>query len=300
MTFSLSGLPSFNYFQPTTIREALELLRDNPGAKVYLGGTDLFPRLRKETITTDILIDLKWVNDFPETMINKSGDLIINPQSTFSHLPAYLGELSGGEILSQAIQQLGTRSIRNRATLAGNLCNASPAADSIASLMLYNATLTLQSLDDEREIAVTNFFSGAGKTVLHHDELLVQIKIPAQHPQCKGTYLKLSRNKAADLAICGVAVLLCPNEQNKSGFDFRIAVSGANVVPVLAVEASSFLANNQINQETVFQAATMVTNDVTPLSDVRSSAEYRKEMVCQLTIQALENTLQEFAMEVAK
>ena len=117
MTFSLSGLPSFDYFQPTTICEALQLLREYPKSKAYLGGTDLFPRLRKESIKADVLIDLKWVNDFPETMISQTGDLVINPQTTFSHLLSYLGESDGGEVLSQAIQQLGTRSLRNRGNI---------------------------------------------------------------------------------------------------------------------------------------------------------------------------------------
>ena len=298
MTFSLSGLPSFDYYQPTTIREALQLLRDNPESKAYLGGTDLFPRLRKETIKANILIDLKWINDFPETMISTSGDLIISPQTSLSHLLAYLGESNGGEILSQAIQQLGTRSLRNRATLAGNLCNASPAADSAASLMVYNANLTLQSLEGERTISINKFFSGAGKTVLRRDELLTQITIPSQHPQCKGTYLKLSRNKAADLAICGVAVLVCPNELKESGYDFCIAVSGVNVVSLLVVEAGKFLAANEINRANIHHAADIVADCVTPLSDVRSSAEYRKDMVYQLSKKALLDTLNKFEVEV--
>jgi aerobic carbon-monoxide dehydrogenase medium subunit len=298
MTFGLSGLPSFDYYQPTTIREALQLLHGNPQAKVYLGGTDLFPRLRKESLKSDVLIDLKWINDFPETMINQAGDLIINPQSTFSRLLAYLGELNGGEILSEAIQQLGTRSIRNRATLAGNLCNASPAADSIASLLVYDAILTLQSLEGDRKVAINDFFSGAGKTVMLPDELLIQVEIPAQHPQCRGTYIKLSRNKAADLAICGVAVLLCPNKENKAEYDFRIAVSGANAVPVLASEASTYLADHELTNANLQHAANMAAGSVSPLSDVRSSAQYRKEMVCQLTRQALESTLLKFGAEV--
>jgi carbon-monoxide dehydrogenase medium subunit len=298
MPFSLSGLPAFEYYQPTTICEALTLLHDNPSAKVYLGGTDLFPRLRKQTVTTNVLIDLKWINDFPETMINTAGDLLISPLTTFSHLEAYLGMVPGGEVLANAIQQLGTRSLRNRATLAGNICNASPAADSAASLLVYDAKLTLQSLQTDRETSIKDYFQGAGKTVLQANELLTQIKIPAQNAQCKGTYLKISRNKAADLAICGVAVLVCPSSENKCGFSFRLAVSGANVVPVLAVEAADFLSENEIQQSTLQKAARMAADAVMPLSDVRSSREYRSEMVYQLTILALTQILQKPDMEV--
>ena len=299
MSFSLSGLPAFEYFQPTTIREALDLMREFPSACIYAGGTDLFPRLRKQIISGDVLIDLKWINDFPETMIQANGDLVINPLTTFSHLQAYLEMIPAGEVLSDAIHQLGTRSLRNRATLAGNLCNASPAADASASLLVYDAIVKLQSVQGERDVPVCEFFVGPGKSVIQTGELLTGITIPVQEPHSRGTYLKISRNKVADLAICGVAVLGYPDAQHGCGFNFRIAVSGANAIPVVVPGVWDILSTT-MNQACLMKAAREVANSVTPLSDVRSTREYRKEMVYELTLQALTQTLQKFGVEVAQ
>ncbi|MBI9047989.1 MAG: FAD binding domain-containing protein [Anaerolineaceae bacterium] len=298
MRFSLSGLPAFDYLQPTTVGEALTMLDAQSSTRVYLGGTDLFPKMRKQILKPTTLIDLKWINDFPETMINENGEMVINPQATYSHILPYLGQFNGGAALFDAIVQIGTRSLRNRATLAGNICNASAAADSVAALIACGAYLTLQSKSGSRNVNVEKFILGPVETVCQSDEILTKISIPAQPANCAGTYLKISRNKAADLAICGVAVVVCHSAKHPSGLAYKIVINGANPRPLQAEDACQFLAKQQPQISFLQEAARMAADAVTPLSDLRSSQAYRREMVYELTLQALKICLEKLGKEM--
>jgi carbon-monoxide dehydrogenase medium subunit len=287
MNFGLSGIPAFDYYQPASLKEALVLLDAQASAQAYLGGTDLFPRIRSRQNHPQLLIDLKAIQDFPATQLTENGELLINPQTSLAHLLPWLQDFAGGELLSSAILQLGTPSLRNRATLAGNLCNASPAADSIAPLMALNARVVLQSTQTRREVLVEDFMLSPGKTVCRQNELLTAIILPAQPVGSRGVYLKIGRNRAADLSICGVAILVSANEKNKFGSSCQIVVSGANPIPIKISAASEYLAGHQPDQAAFQHAARLASQAVQPISDLRSSAAYRQAMVYELTLQAL-------------
>ncbi len=287
MSFSLSGLPAFDYRQPASLKEALELLSAETAAQAYSGGTDLFPRIRSRQFHPHLLVDLKSIQDFPATQLTKTGELLINPQISLAHLLPWLHDFAGGEVLSSAILQLGTPSLRNRATLAGNLCNASPAADSIAPLMALNSRLVLQSCQTSREVRVEDFLLSPGKTVCRQDELLTAIILPIQPANSRGVYLKIGRNRAADLSICGVAVLLSPDESAVSGTKAEVVVSGANPIPIKILAAREYLAGYQPDQAVFQHTARLAAQAVQPISDLRSSAAYRQAMVYELTLQAL-------------
>ena len=287
MNFGLSGIPAFDYHQPTSLKEALALLDTESYAQAYLGGTDLFPRIRSRQNHPQLLIDLKAIQDFPATQLTKSGELQINPQTSLAHLLPWLKTFEGGEVLSSAILQLGTPSLRNRATLAGNLCNASPAADSIAPLMALNSRVVLQSAQARREVRVEDFMLSPGKTVCQPNELLTAIILPAQPINSRGVYLKIGRNRAADLSICGVAVLISSERRNDSGVTCQIAISGANPIPLRITSACDYLTVHQLDKAAFQHAARLASLAVQPISDLRSSQEYRQAMVYELTLQAL-------------
>jgi carbon-monoxide dehydrogenase medium subunit len=287
MNFGLSGIPAFDYHQPASLKEALVLLDAQACAQAYLGGTDLFPRIRSRQSHPQLLVDLKSIQDFPATQFTESGELQINPQTSLAHLLPWLQDFAGGEVLSSAILQLGTPSLRNRATLAGNLCNASPAADSIAPLMTLNSRVVLQSSETCREVLVEDLMLSPGKTICWQNELLTAIILPAQPANSRGVYLKIGRNRAADLSICGVAVLVSLNDKNNSGVSCRIVVSGANPIPIKISAASEFLAGHLPDQAAFEHAARLASQAVQPISDLRSSAAYRQAMVYELTLQAL-------------
>jgi carbon-monoxide dehydrogenase medium subunit len=287
MTFGLSGLPAFEYHKPVSLHEALTLLDVDSAAKVYLGGTDLFTRMRRRTCNIETLIDLKAIRDFPQTCIVPSNELHINPQTTFAHLLPWLLQIPGAHVLVSAIKQLGTSSLRNRATLAGNLCNASPAADSVAALIALNSRVVLQSLKGKREVKVADFVLAPGKTDCKSNELVTELILPIQPSESCGIYMKLSRNRAADLSICAVAVQVSVDKTNRSGYEFQIVVNGANPKPIKIESAGSHLADHKPGEAVFEQAAQMASLAVHPVSDIRGSKAYRKAMVYALTLQAL-------------
>ena len=287
MNFTLSGLPAFDYRQPASLKEALAILYAERTAQGYLGGTDLFPRIRNGTNIPHLLVDLKAIQDFLPTQVKASGELWINPQTTLAHLLPWLENFPGGDVLSSAILQLSTPSLRNRATLAGNLCNASPAADSVAPLIALNTRVVLQSLRETREVAVEDFLLSPGKTVCMQNELLTALIIPKQPGNSRGVYLKLGRNRAADLSICGVAVLVSKDKKNNSGVNCQIVISGANPIPIKISAACEFLAGHLPDLAAFQHAARLASQAVQPISDLRSSQEYRQAMVYELTLQAL-------------
>jgi CO/xanthine dehydrogenase FAD-binding subunit len=287
MTFGLSGIPAFDYYRPANLADALILRQAQPQALVYLGGSDVFPRLRSRQLSSSALIDLKSIADFPATEVLADGTLRINPQESFIQLLPWLANFPGGAVLSAAIQQTGTPALRNHATLAGNICNASPSADSLAPLMVLQTQVILQSLLGSRQLPVQEFILGPGKTACRPDELLTQINIPVQPEGSVGTYLKLGRNKAADLAICGAAVMSFPAAGTANGLRHRIAVSGANPVPLLLENISEYLASQPAGLPAYEHAARLAADAVHPIDDLRSSKQYRTAMVYELVLRGL-------------
>jgi CO/xanthine dehydrogenase FAD-binding subunit len=150
--------------------------------------------------------------------------------------------------------------------------------------------LTLQSSRGTRWLPVADFFLAPGKSACADDELLTQISLPVQPGHTVGVYLKISRNKAADLAICGVAVSMTAQAQTPSGFSYQIVVSGANPVPFQSNPACGMLGEQFPVFQRFQEAAHMTAEAVNPVGDIRSSIAYRKAMVYELTLQALQSS----------
>ena len=287
MTFGLSGIPAFEYYQPASLVDALMLRESNPQAMVYLGGSDIFPRLRSQALSLNALIDLKTIRDFPATGYLPDGSLRINPQTTFAELLPILQRHSGYAVLRDAIRQLGTPSLRNRATLAGNICNASPSADTLAPLLVLQARVVVSSRQAQRCIPIDKFLLGPRQTACDRHELLTEILLPPPL-EAAGIYLKVSRNKAADLAICGAAVMAMPAAGTPEHLQFRIAVSGANPVPIYLQQISDELSQSTVTPDLLDKAARAAAQAVQPINDIRASRRYRRAMVYELVLQGLQ------------
>jgi CO/xanthine dehydrogenase FAD-binding subunit len=296
MKLPLPELPAFEYQRASSIENALEYLgSNNARTHVLLGGTDLFVQMRAGSIAPEAIIDLKKLPDFSRIAFDKDSGLIIGAAATMNAVADHPDVMRHYPLLVEAIETVASYQLRNRATIGGNLCNASPAADSAPPLLVLNSHVTLESAKGQRQISLDEFFKGPGETALEPSEIMTQIHVPVPPAGWKGRYLKLGRNASGDLAIVGVAVLGYPDAQTTSGFQFRIALASVAPTPLRVAEAEKLLEDTALTDESIARAARIAQSTAKPISDARASAEYRSAMVYELTVWGL-NDVKEMLM----
>lgn len=279
----------FDYYRPETFEEAFRLLV-LPDKKVMplAGATDLIPMVRDEHWQPDVVVDVKGLPGV--------SDVVETPEGLFVGAAVRMADLVHHplvnsvrwNLLAQAAAAMGNEQVRNRATLGGNLCTASPAADSAPALLTLEANVVIRGAAGERRVPIAEFFLGPRKTALHKGELLVGVIIPAPPVGAVGTYVKLSRRKAGDLAIVGVAALAYPHN---GGYSWRLALGAVAPTPIRAPEAEATL--NAGHDEAAIEHATKCAFDACcPIDDIRASAEYRKAMVSRIARRAIEGVLE--------
>jgi carbon-monoxide dehydrogenase medium subunit len=190
--------------------------------------------------------------------------------------------------LSRGAKEVGSVQIRNLATLAGNVCNASPSADTSPALLAYDAEVEILGASGERTLSVSDFWLGPGRTDLRPDELVTAIRLPAPPEGRRSYYYKLAVRKAMDLAMVGLTVALVP--VSSGARDVRIALGAVAPVCLRAAEAESAVERG--GAAAIEQAAALAAASVSPIDDQRASAAYRREMVRVLTARALSQLLQ--------
>jgi carbon-monoxide dehydrogenase medium subunit len=193
-------------------------------------------------------------------------------------------------VLVEACRSVASYQLRTRATIVGNLCNASPAGDTIGACLLLDGRLRVHGLEGFRWEPLNDFFQGPGQTRLKPGDVVTALQLPPSRHLASGTYVKLGRNDLSDLAIVGVTVLAYPAAELPSGFRFRIALAAVAPAPLVAVEAEAYLAENKPSEAAFEQAARLAQQACRPIDDVRGSARYRRAMVRNLTLQALRTT----------
>ncbi|MFN2281111.1 MAG: FAD binding domain-containing protein, partial [Anaerolineales bacterium] len=187
----------------------------------------------------------------------------------------------------QAADTVGNYQLRNRATLGGNICNASPSADMAPALLIYDAEVILNSPNGERRLPVNEFWIGPGKTALAENEYLAGVHFPLPPEGAAGQYIKLGRSKMGDLAVVGVAVLGFPDQAVPSQIRFRIGVNSTAPTPYRVPTVEDQLAEDLITEEKLLKAAEDTMDIAAPIEDVRATALYQKKMVRNLTLKGL-------------
>lgn len=280
-------IPKFNYYRVNSLDEALELVSKLEDFKVLAGGTDLVIDLKVRRYTVKNVVDISRIKEL--SYIADDGDKVrigaLTKLQAIADSPVINEKVP---VLAEAVREMASWQVRNMATIGGNLCNASPAADTAPPLMVLNATLKLVSRDGEREVPITEFFLGPRKTVLKHNELLKEIVIPYE-PGCGTSFIKLGRRNSFTLSVVAVATLV--KVEGSKFEDVRIALNSVAPTPVRARKAEEFLKGKEVNLENIKEAAKLVLHDISPISDVRASAEYRKEMSVTLTKDSLIRSL---------
>ena len=283
-------LPEFDYLKPKTIAEALSLLAQYQGkAKVIAGGTDLIPQLKGRDIELpQYIIDFKDISGLDHIEYDQANGLSIGALATLKAVLDSTVILDRFSVLSQAAENMASPQVRNRGTIAGNICNAVPSADSAPALLILEARLKLVGPKGERMVSIEDFFTGPNQTALD-GEILVEIQIPTPPPKSQGVYLKLGPRKAMDLAIVGVAVLVVPD--NGKCQDVRIALESVAPTPLRAKKAESALKGQAFDDKLIEEAAQIAASEAKPIDDHRASAEYRRDMVEVLVKRAIKQAI---------
>lgn len=277
----------FSTAQPRTLAEACETLAACTGtARLHAGGTDVMVQVREGGRVPDLLVDLSRVDGLAGLERLDDGTLRIGARVPMTRLivdPAMDGAFEG---LRDAMKLVGSIQIRNRATLAGNICNASPAGDTLPVLVVLGARVNLVGTGGTRTVPVTEFVAGPGRVNRERDEIVSSIDIPAHQARSASAYLRSSRRRAVDLALTGVAVRV-----DETG---GVAVSYCAVGPrpVLGERAAAALAGivpgrtPDDDPPRLREAAEAATQEITPIDDVRASADYRRAMTAVLLIRS--------------
>lgn len=279
------GLPEFDYIKPTTFEEASLFLVQHAGeARPFIGGTDTFVRMRDGAWKDKYLVDVKSLPGMNDLRFDPARGLAVGAAVNMNRLIASPEVNEHYPVLAEAAHTVASYQLRTRATIAGNICNASPAGDTVGACLVLDGKAHVRSVDGERVESLRAFFKGPGKTVLKAGDIVTAIEFPLPPKHAAGKYLKLGRNAIGDLAIVGVTALGHP-DRTPSGYRFLIAL--ASVAPTPLMPDMSLLSEKPITPETIDEAADAAMNAVTPIDDVRGSARYRKLMVRNLTRKAL-------------
>jgi CO/xanthine dehydrogenase FAD-binding subunit len=284
-------LPKFDYLEPNTMDEALSLLSRYKGrAKVIAGGTDLLPKLKEREIRTPAyIVDLKGIPDLDTIQYDEVDGLSLGALVTIHAVETSPIVRERFGVLFQAVESMASAQVRNRGTIAGNLCNAVPSADTAPALLALDASVKLTSQKGERIVNIEDFFTGPSETVLTDEEILQEIHVPNLPPHSRGVYLKLSPRRSMDLAVVGVAAVVIIEDQICN--DIRIALGAVAPTPIRARRAENVVRGKKLSDEVIARAARTASEECSPINDHRASAEYRCNMVEVLTRRAIRQTI---------
>jgi len=264
-------LKEFMYFSPTTLEQAVSVLDESGNrAKVLAGGTDLLSMMKLRAVTPECIVSLKKIPRL-DYIRDEGNKLIIGAMTTISTILA--SEIVKQKCLSlhESAQFFGTPQVRNMATVGGNICRSSPSADLVPPLISFDAELRLVGGNSERKLLLEDFFIGPGQNILD-SEVLTQITVPLPSRQYSTAFAKLTRN-TSDLAKvnCAVKVIV----SNGRFDDIRIVLGAVSDRPVRAKKIEQSIINKEITEEVINEAAQKVIEDISPITDARSTAEYR-------------------------
>lgn len=291
---ALPRLPEFDYVRPDTIAQASHFLVTHPGeARPFMGGTDLFVQMRDRVYEAKYLVDVKCLAGMNDISYDRSEGLIIGAAVNMNRVVAFPKVEEHYPILAEAAQSVASYQLRSRATIVGNICNASPAGDTIGVCLLLDGVLNIYGENGMRQEPLKHFFYGPRATALKQGDIVTSVQFPVPPVGSLGRYLKLGRNRISDLAIVGVTVIGYPDSSAASGYRMRIALASVAPIPLVVDRVDSILAESPITEETLAIAAQAAMDACRPIDDVRGSARYRKYMVRNLALRALREVWRE-------
>ncbi|MCP4470063.1 MAG: xanthine dehydrogenase family protein subunit M [Gammaproteobacteria bacterium] len=273
------------FITATSLDQGLEIKRERgTEARVIAGGTDLILKMRDKVLSPSVLIDLRRASLDGVTL---SGEYLGLGASL-----SVSGVIENADIaqmfpaLAAACKEFAGPPIRNRATLAGNIVNASPAADLVPPMIAYDADIVLRSSAGERILPLAEFFVGPGQSVIEPDEILTEIRLPLTSAATAATFIKLGQRRSMTISQVNLATRLSLDEQGKVS-TARIVLGAVAPVPMRAVAAEAMLTGEELSEELLGAAARKAREEAMPISDFRASRAYRLQMTEVLVRRAL-------------
>ncbi len=288
------SLPRFKYYRPGSLDELLELIDRLEDYKILAGGTDLLIDLRIRRYRVENVVDINGVKEL-DYIIDEGDTVRIGALTRLQKLLDTSTIYEKIPILYEAVYSMASWQIRCRATIGGNLCNASPAADTAPPLLVLDAKLRLASVNGERVVDVREFFKGPRETVLEKNEVLKEIIVPV--PIGYGySYIKFGRRSSFTLSIASVASMVKVVDGVFS--DVRVALGSVAPKPVRSLSVEKALVGREVSIEAIEDASKSVVEDISPITDVRGSASYRRELSIVLTRDSILRSLKRIGLDL--
>ncbi len=280
-----------DYVAPRSIKEAVELLSERGDqARVMAGGTDLLVQMRARRLQPDLIVDIKGIPGLNEITYDDHAGLTLG-----AAVPCYKVYTNQTVTrtypgLTDVASLIGGIQIQGRASLGGNLCNATPSADSVPVMIALGATAMIAGPNGTREVAVEDFCTGPGRNVLQRGEMLAAIHFPPPVPNSGAHYIRFTPRNEMDIAVAGVGVsVVIENGTFKSA---RLALASVAPTPLFVKEAGDALAGRPVDEDSVRLAAGIARDAARPITDMRGTIEYRKHLCEVLTRRALNVAIQ--------
>lgn len=275
----------FDYVKPGSLSEALNVLTEYGNVRIYAGGTDLIIKLKTNAVTEmDWMLDINGIKGLSDIFEDKKG-LSIGSSAKLSHIEKNEAVKTNYIALYEAIASMASISVRNLGTMGGNFANASPAADTACPVICYEGTVELISKKGVREIPAEEFFIAPGVTCMRSDELITAVRLPAVNENTGAKFIKFGRVKA-DIAKVSFAAVL--EREGRTVKKCRMAMGSVAPTPLFLRKISEDLSGKMMTQDLIKETADEISRLIDPIDDIRSTAEYRKDVTKVIVEDALE------------
>ncbi len=282
-------MQAFTYVSPKTIGEAAAILAaEGDNAKILSGGTDIIVQLREGRRQAKVVVDVKAIPELNALTFDTQKGLTVGAAVPCHKIYGDAAIAKAYPGLMDSITLIGGTAIQGRATLGGNVCTASPAGDSLPTLIALGAVAVVMGKSVTKEIPIEKMFAGPGKTVLQPGELLVAFRIPAPKPNSGAAYLRFIPRNEMDIAVVGAGVAVELDAGKTKFVAARVSIGAVAPTPLLVAEAGAALVGQVVGDAAINQAAELAKAAARPISDMRGTAEQRKHLTAVMTRRALE------------
>ena len=282
-----------NYYNASTIKEAVTLLKEHPDARIISGGSDVLIKIHEGKMAGTSLVCIRDIKEITGIDLMESGDIYIGAGTTFSHVTSDPIIQKYIPVLGEAVDQVGGPQVRNIGTIGGNVCNGAVSADSVPTLFSLNAMLRIADGTGGRMIPIRDFYLGPGKVDLHQGDVLTHIVIPGKEYQgYHGHYIKYSMRNAMDIATLSCSVVSKVNPEKKILEDVRITFGVAAPVPYRCVETENAIKGMPLGEELLSKVEDMVRQEIHPRDSWRASREFRLQIGGEIARRALMRSIE--------
>jgi len=284
------AISEFQYFAPESLEEACRLLEEMEDACLMAGGTDLKIKLNNSTLKPKTIIGLKNIKGLDRIAFNGKKGLIIGATALLADVTSSNVIKKRYPAIASAAGETANVQIRNMGTVAGNICNAAPSAENAPPLIAMNAEVKLFSLKGERQVTMDKFFHDPGLTDIRFGEILTSIWVPPPPPRSGASYQHISPRGKVDIsAVCVGAMMTVKGQVCE---EVRVVLGAVAPIPMRAIKTEKLIRGKKITAAIIEKAGISASKESRPISDVRASAAYRREMVNVLTKRAVQEAYQ--------